>query len=207
MGSDNETMDLIVEIRSGSRGAWSRLVQRELPPLRRFAQGRLPAWARGAGDTQDLVQNVLVRALPRLSTWESQSRGALRAFLRKAVANQIVDEIRKARKRMGSPALLDGLPDAAPSPLARVIQDESVRKLRAALAQLSESDRRLLAARFGSGYRYNEIAMRLKRPSANAARVAVERAVGRLAKIMNGTSRVRRLCDSGASAPERDIQR
>ena len=199
MGSDSETMDLIVQIRAGSRGAWSQLVKRELPPLKRFAQGRLPAWARSTGDTQDIVQNVLMRALPRLSTWESQSRGALRAFLRKAVANQIVDEIRKARKRMGSPALLDTLPDSTLSPLARIIQDESVRKLREALAQLPESDRKLLAARFGSGYRYNEIATRLNRPSANAARVAVERAVERLAKIMRGTNRVRRLCAPGAT--------
>jgi len=199
MGSDSETMDLIVQIRAGSRGAWSQLVKRELPPLKRFAQGRLPAWARSTGDTQDIVQNVLMRALPRLSTWESQSRGALRAFLRKAVANQIVDEIRKARKRMGSPALLDSLPDSTLSPLARIIQDESVRKLREALAQLPESDRKLLAARFGSGYRYDEIATRLKRPSANAARVAVERAVERLAQIMRGTNRVRRRCAPGAT--------
>ena len=45
--------------------------------------------------------------------------------------------------------------------------------------------RALLEARFGSGYRYAEVAARLRRPNANAARVAVERAVGRLAKIMN----------------------
>ena len=200
MGSDNETMELIDQIRAGSPVAWSQLVKRELPPLRRFARGRLPAWARGGGDTQDLVQTVLVRALPRLSTWESQNRGALRAFLRKAVANQIVDEIRKSRRRLGSPALLESLPDSTPSPLSRVIQDESVQKLRAAMAHLSASDRRLLAARFGSGYRYNEIATRLKRPSAGAARIAVERAVERLAKIMNGTARLRRVCDSDASA-------
>ena len=198
MGSENETMELIVQIRAGSRGAWSQLVNRELPPLKRFAQGRLPAWARSAGDTQDLVQNVLVRAMPRLSTWESQGRGALRAFLRKAVMNQIVDEIRKARKRMGAPVVPDELPASTPSPLAKLIQDENLRKLREALSQLSESDRRLLAARFGSGRRYNEIALRLKRPSGNAARVAVERAVERLAKIMNGTGRGRRSCDANA---------
>ena len=225
MGSDTETMELIVQIRSGNRGAWSRLVERELPPLKRYAQGRLPTWARSASDTQDLVQNVLMRALPRLVNWESQGRGALRAFLRKALINQIVDEIRKARKRMASPTPLEGLPDAAPSPLSKLIQGESVMKLRKALARLSESDRKLLAARFGSGCRYTEIATLLDRPSANAARMAVERAVERLAKIMNGTSRVdhatrarlhqppvtramspaqrtgcRRMCDSGAAA-------
>jgi len=183
---DTETIDLIVQVRSGNPGAWSQLVNKEVPPLKRYAKGRLPTWARSAGDTHDIVQNVLLRTLPRLGTWQNQGRGALRAFLRKAVVNQIVDEIRKARKRMGSSLLLETLSDPAPSPLARVIQDESVRTLREALAQLSKADRRLLAARFGSGYRYNEIARRLKRPSANAARIAVERAVERLSKIMHG---------------------
>ena len=182
--TDTPTMELIAQIRSGDPGAWNHLVERELPPLRRFARGRLPAWARSVTDTQDLVQDVFVRALPRLASWQSESPGALRAFLRKAAANQIVDEIRKARRRTSSSSLLDALCDLAPSPLGRVINDERVSKLRDALAQLSDSDRKLLAARFGSGYRYAQIAVLLRRPSASAARVAVERALDRVAKKM-----------------------
>lgn len=190
MNGDTKTIDLIAQLRSGDRGALNHLVNRELPQLERFARGKIPAWARSATDTQDVVQNVLVRVLPRLSSWESEAPGALRAFLRKAVANHVVDEIRKARRRISSPELLEALPDPTPSPLAQAINAEALTELREALAQIPESDRRLLAARFASGYRYAQVAERLERPSANAARVGVERAIQRVARVMRRNRQV-----------------
>ena len=190
--TDTKTVELIALIRSGNHEAWSRLVERELPPLRRFARGRLPAFARGSMDTQDLVHDVLVRAMPRLESWSTETPGALQAFLRRAVANQIVDEIRKARRRTPSGTPIDSQPDPGPSALAQVISREDRRRLRAALERISKSDRALLGARFGWGLRYAQVAERLRRPSANAARVAVERAVARVAKVMrpaHGSSR------------------
>ena len=181
---ETRTTELIAQIRSGNREAWSRLVERELPQLRRFAKGRLPAFARGALDTQDLVHDVLVRAMPRLDSWEGDRPGALQAFLRRALVNQIVDEIRKARRRVASTAPIESHPDSGPSALARVISQEDQKRLRAALENVSASDRALLGARFGWGLRYADVAARVRRPSANAARVAVERAVARVAKAM-----------------------
>ena len=198
--NQTETIELISQIRSGNHGASSRLAERELPPLMRFARGRLPAWARSATDTQDLIQDVFSRTLPRLATWHSEGHGALRAFLRRAVANQIVSEIRKARRRTGSPAALDSLVDRTPSPLARAISKQNVMQLRVALAQLSDADRTLLAARFSSDRRYADIAALLGRPNANATRVAVERAIARVARIMDTTRRQR------ASVPEKCLQ-
>ena len=183
--NETNTVDLIAQIRAGDREARSRLVERELPRLQRYARGRLPTWARGSADTQDLVQDVLLRAMPRLDSLNTDTPGALQAFLRRAVANQIVDEIRKARRRVASTAPIESHPDPAPSALVEVIRKEARNQLRGALDKVSDSDRALLEARFGSGYRYAEVAARLRRPNANAARVAVERAVGRLAKIMN----------------------
>lgn len=181
------TMELISQIKSGNLDAWRRLVEREMPRLQRFARGRLPVWARGAMDTQDLVHDVLVRAMPRLGTWESDTPGALQAFLRRAVANQVVDEIRKARRRLASTAPIESHPDPSPSPLTRVMKDEDLTRLRAALATVSAADRALIAARFTNGLRYAQVATRLRRPNANAARVAVERAVARVAKAMRKT--------------------
>jgi len=183
--NETNTVELIAQIRAGDREAWSRLVEREMPPLRRYARGRLPVWARGSADTQDLVQDVLLRAMPRLDSWNTDTPGALQAFLRRAVANQIVDEIRKARRRLASTAPIESRPDPAASALVEVIRKEDRTRLRAALEKVSAADRALLKARFGSGCRYAEVAARLRRPNANAARVAVERAVARLAKIMN----------------------
>jgi RNA polymerase sigma factor (sigma-70 family) len=181
---DTKTTELIARIRSGDREAWSRLVERELPQLRRFAKGRLPLFARGALDTQDLVHDVLLRAMPRLDSWEGNRPGALQAFLRRAVANQIVDEIRKARRRVASTAPIESHPDSGPSALAQVISREDRMRLRAALENVSASDRALLGAPFGWGLRYADVAARVRRPTANAARVAVERAVARVAKAM-----------------------
>jgi RNA polymerase sigma factor (sigma-70 family) len=105
--NETNTVDLIAQIRAGDREARSRLVERELPRLQRYARGRLPVWARGSADTQDLVQDVLLRAMPRLDSLNTDTPGALQAFLRRAVANQIVDEIRKARRRVASTAPIE----------------------------------------------------------------------------------------------------
>jgi RNA polymerase sigma-70 factor (ECF subfamily) len=184
MAADTDTIELIAQIRSGDDAAWNRLVERELPQLKRFAHGKLPVWARSANDTQDVVQSVLVRVVPRLAAWETDTPGAFRAFLRKAVANHVVDEIRRARRRVSSSEQLERIPDRSPSPLAQAIRREALAQLRDALAQLPESDRRMIAARFGGGHRYAEVAERTGRPTANAARVAVERAVERVVKVM-----------------------
>jgi RNA polymerase sigma factor (sigma-70 family) len=181
---ETRTVELIAQIQSGNGEAWGRLVDRELPPLRRYAKGRLPEWARGGMDTEDLVHDVLVRVVPRLNSWRADAPGALQAFLRRSVANRIVDQIRKARRRVASTAPIEALPDPARSALAQIIKREDHVRLRAALEKVSAADRALLAARFGLGLRYAQVAGQLHRPNANAARVAVERAVARVAKAM-----------------------
>src|SRR5690242_17786883 len=60
------TYDLLALVRQGDREALDRLFARCLPPLRRWARGRLPTAARGALDTQDLVQDTIVNSLRRL---------------------------------------------------------------------------------------------------------------------------------------------
>ena len=84
----------------------------------------------------------------------------------------------------GETAPIESHPDSGPSALAQVISREDRMRLRAALENVSASDRALLGARFGWGLRYADVAARVRRPTANAARVAVERAVARVAKAM-----------------------
>ena len=66
-----------------------------LPQLRKWARGRLPQWARSLADTQDLVQDAVMRALPKLESFEVRHPGALQSYLRQAVQNRIYDEVRK----------------------------------------------------------------------------------------------------------------
>jgi RNA polymerase sigma factor (sigma-70 family) len=182
-----DTIDLLAKLRAGDGQARDRLVERCLPPLRRWAQGRLPRWARGLCDTQDLVQDVVVRTLPRLASFEPQGPGALMMFLRRAIKNQVVDEIRRAQRRPTVDSETDIRPDLAPSPLEQVIIHEGREKYGAALATLSMADQQIICARLEQQQSYAEIAMVTGKANDNAARMAVNRAIARLLRAMAGT--------------------
>src|SRR5215212_4965066 len=173
------TVALLARVKEGDSEALNRLVERSLPPLRRWARGRLPQWARGLDDTQDLVQDAVLRALPRLSSFEARHPGALQAFLRQAVANRIIDEIRKVSRRPGMSELPEAQPDPAPSPLEQAIGREGFERYEAALAQLKAADREAIIARLELQQSYEEVAIALGKPSADSARMAVTRAIAR----------------------------
>jgi len=71
------TISLLTRAKEGDTTALDQLVERSIPPLRRWARGRLPTWARGLAETQDLVQDAVMRTLPRLATFEAAHPGAL----------------------------------------------------------------------------------------------------------------------------------
>ena len=178
------TLDLLERFQHGDEQAVAVLVERSIPPLRRWARGRLPVWARGLAETQDLVQTALMRALPRLKDFEAKHPGALQAYLRQVVANHIRDEIRKVVKRP-TPEVADSqYPDPGPSPLEQAIGHEAFERYEAALATLRPSDREAIVARVELQQSYEEVAIALQKPNANAARVAVARAVKSLVKAM-----------------------
>src|SRR6202035_2381849 len=92
------TFDLVERAKSGDGDALNRLFARYLPSLRRWASGRLPRWARDLMDTDDLVQETMIRAVKRLGAFESRHEGALQAYLRQAVVNRIRDEVRRSAR-------------------------------------------------------------------------------------------------------------
>ena len=174
------THELLSLVRQGDRDALERLFARCLPPLRRWARGRLPAAARGALDTQDLVQDTIVNSLRRLDRFDSRHEGALQAYLRQAVLNRIRDEARRFTRRPAAAELTDSYQSEAASPLDIAIGREGVARYEAALQQLRPSDREAIIGRLELQYDYQELAVILGKPNANAARVAVTRALARL---------------------------
>ena len=174
------TVALLARVKNGEEDAVSQLLARSLPPLRRWARGRLPPWARSLAETQDLVQDAILKTLPRLATFEARHPGALQAFLRQAVANHIVDEIRKVKRRPAVTVLPDGHADDAPSPLEVAIGREGLARYEAALARLKPADREAIIARLELQQSYEEVALALGKPNAGAARMAVTRAIARL---------------------------
>jgi DNA-directed RNA polymerase specialized sigma24 family protein len=71
-----------------------------------------------------------------------------------------------------------------PSPLANVLKTESDRLLARALSTLNQADQAAVVARLRLGYSYEQVALVLRKRSANSARMAVTRAIERLIDAM-----------------------
>jgi len=178
------TIELLALVKHGDKGALDRLLERCIPALRRWARGRLPQSARGMMDTVDLVQDTVLSAMRRLDAFEARHQGALQAYLRQAVMNRIRDIMRQRHRRPDQVALPEQLVDEQMSPLDRAIGSENVARYDAAVRRLSPADREAIVGRIELEYSYAELAVVLNKPTADAARVAVTRAMKRLADGM-----------------------
>jgi len=183
MRSQTSSTRLLAAARRGESRALEELFGRYLPWLRRWAHGRLPRWARTVADTTDLIQDVLLRTLGRLDTFEPRGRHALAAYLREAVRNRIRDEHRRIGRHPASSALSDAVADSLPSPLDRALTSSMEARYRSALTRLDPLDRELIVAHLELGYSHEQLGCMLGR-SRDAARMALRRAVGRLAERM-----------------------
>ena len=177
-------MVLLERARSGDEGATDTLAARWLPRLQRWATGRLPPWARDLAETQDLVQESVFQAFKRIDGFEVRGDGALQAYLRQAVLNRIRMEIRRVGRRPTAGELDSNLTSDDPSPLELAVGRELVDRYEIALARLKPEDREAIIGRIEMGLSNEELAEALDKPSPNAARMAVERALVRLAKEM-----------------------
>ena len=178
-------MLLVLRAREGDRSARERLAARFLLPLKRFAHGRLPRAARGVLDSDDLVQETLIRALDHVDRFEPRRPGAFLAYLRQILLNQLRDEIRRIKRRPVGSEPAEDLAADVPSPLEEAIGREALERYEAALGRLSPEHQEAVVMRIELGCSYAEIAEAIGSPSANAARMAVSRAVARLAELMH----------------------
>ena len=188
MDSATLSRDLLRRARAGDSRALSILFRRNGNALLRWARGRLPRWARGITDTTDIVQDVLLQTLRRIEVFEDRGKGALQAYLRQAVDNRIADVLRKVARHpveeLGD--VVADLPSHQPSPYHVAAEHEQDERYKKALATLSVDERRLVVGRMELGYNYEQLAVISNRPNAEAARMAVRRAVIKLAKRLPG---------------------
>jgi RNA polymerase sigma-70 factor (ECF subfamily) len=124
-----------------------------------------------------------------LDDFDHRGEGAFFAYLRQAVMNRVRDELRRV-ERLPNPATLhDQLADPGHSPLVEAIGAEALDRYDRALDRLSEDERELITARVELSLTYAEIAAACGKPSPDAARMAVGRALVRLAEGMSGSAR------------------
>ncbi len=179
--SDEPTIELVLRARQGDSDAVEALLQRCLPSLRRWAHGRLPSRARRYLDTGDLVQDAALHVVRRLEHFEPRHVGAMQAYLRQSVINRIRDEVRRVQRSPAAVELPDDLAGDDTSPLESAIREESYQRYRTALGRLSVRDREVVVARVEAQWTAADIASRFALPSIAAARMAVTRALRRLA--------------------------
>jgi RNA polymerase sigma-70 factor (ECF subfamily) len=182
------TLDLLERVQHGDEAALEALYARCLPALRRWARGLLPMSARGMHDTVDLVQDALLAALRQLKDFDARHQGALQAYLRQAIRNRIRDLVRQRDRRPIRAEMPEALADEAPSPLVLAIGAENQALYEEALKRLRPADREAIINRLELQHSYEELAVLLDKRSPDAARVAVMRAMKRLAEEM-GASR------------------
>ncbi len=176
------TLHVFNRAREGDQDAARVLIERAVPGLRRFTHGRIPSYGRGTADTEDVVQDAVLRMLSRLDAFQHRSVASLQAYLKQTVVNSVRDVVRRVRRR-GVP--LEPTEDIAtdnPSPLEQAIKRQSAARFLAALQRLKPTDRQAIIWRMELGYSYDEMARQLGKSSAAAARMTVNRAIKRLAQ-------------------------
>ena len=178
------TQELLREAQQGSRDALEELVARYRPRLERWASGRLPRDARSLLDTGDLVQETLLRALESIGSIGARHPGSFESYVRQAVLNRIRDQIRWARRRGAGEIDSDSLAHPGPSPLEEAIGGDVVRRYEEGMSLLPDDERQILHLRIELDMSYEDIAAMMDKPSPDAARMAIQRSLHKLATAM-----------------------
>lgn len=144
----------------------------------------MPRWARSASDTHDLVQDTLLNTFRKIGSFEPRREGAFQAYLRQAVMNRIRDELRRKAARPAT-STFDELEHAhGGTPFEDAVALETFERYETALGRLTQEEREAIIGRVELGNSYEALALSLGKPSADAARMTVTRALVRLAEEM-----------------------
>lgn len=184
-----EATELLDRIRAGDSGAFEAVAREHAPKLFRLA---LRLCGRRE-DAEDLVQETLVRALPKLRGFEG--RAQLSTYLMRALTNVWKNQLRsRKRSRLvdwfrgrradgegepGEPVVVDG----SPSPLEELERGDRAARVRAAVTRLEPGRRLTLLLREVEELSYEEIASMTGVP-VGTVRSRLARARGELRKLL-----------------------
>jgi RNA polymerase sigma factor (sigma-70 family) len=177
-------LDTLQRAQQGDAAALDRVIARLQPRLRRFATRRLPAWARGVAETEDLVQDVLMNTVRQLPQLQLPSDAQLYSYLCAAIRKRVLDEMRRARVRPMARSLDSQSPDLAPPPDEAAAFAELHERYERACARLTEEQRQAVTLWIDLGMSYSEIATITAKPSADAVRMLIARSLAKVANAM-----------------------
>jgi len=135
---------------------FSRLLQNEIPRLRRYAR----ALARDTARADDLVQSCLLRAIAKKHLWAPGTD--LRAWLFTILHNQNVNEVRRSAREGVTVSVEDVAPALTMAPRASATLQ--LRDLERAIKLLPEEQRQVILLVGLEGMHYEEVAAVLDIP-------------------------------------------
>lgn len=181
------SLELVQRAQAGDASALDRLIARYRPRLQRWASGRLPRSARSFSDTEDLVQDALIGTVRNLEAFDQRGEWAFQAYLRRAVINRVRDELRRYSASPVGGELPEQHAASDPSPLEQAMGRQTFERYEQALTTLSGIEQEAVVARIELGCSYQEIADLVDKPTPDAARMVVARALQKLAALMAPT--------------------
>lgn len=151
MAPDPNLVDeLAVTARAGDRAALAAIYATVAQSIFAWARVRVRDRFRGHIDPADLTQDIWLRAMDAIATFDPQ-RSSFRAWLFRVAKNVLLEQQRTALRRMPGPAAstsnverLQQVPDGITSITRRVARDESVQLFLQHIGELGETDRRLV---------------------------------------------------------------
>jgi RNA polymerase sigma-70 factor (ECF subfamily) len=170
--------------------------------LHLLARLELPSWLRGKVDLSGVVQQTLLEAYQAESRLRGQSEAQIAAWLRRILANNLADEMRKlgaqvrdvARERSLEAGLEESsyrleawLAAEQHSPSQQAIHNEQLLHLADALGQIPEDQRRALEFHHLQGKSLVETAAELGR-SKGAVASLIFRGLEKLRKLLADTN-------------------
>jgi RNA polymerase sigma-70 factor (ECF subfamily) len=134
-------------------------------------------------EADDLTADTFLRAIRAQDSYDA-TRASVRTWLCRIAHNAWCDTLRRARRRRSLPiASFRDLAVDAPSSEERMIWEEQVAGLLAAVASLAPADQELIGLRYGSDLDFAAIGATLG-VGEGTVRTRLWRALGRLRKVM-----------------------
>lgn len=187
--------DRLREARGDGSAARAEFLAAYRPYLRCLARDGIGEDLQAKVDASDLAQDVLFAAQQAFPSFRGRTEGELMSWLRRMLANRIVDYARKyggARRRAQERSIEDVLEEsslayqvaaAGLTPSQNAAKRELAKSLADALERLSADHREVILLRTRQGRSWNEVAQRMGR-STDAVRQLWVRALKALTPLL-----------------------
>jgi len=179
------TDELVHDAIAGRPEAVEALYGRVTPRVLAYVRMRMGQSLRARMDSRDILQATLLKSFERLSEFRGTTAPSLMAWLARIAEREILDRAdfhQRARRSPVRETPLSGqdvLEARVTSVLSRMIRDERIERLEAAMEGLSDAHREIVLLRKFQDLPFREIAARLGK-SEDACRMLLARALAAL---------------------------